>query len=91
MMTKIIWSNVIPTFIGEGEWRHVDDIVDSYSNSDHEIQSIGIVIYENDQCVILAQNYEKGFDRYSNTVNIRKSTILKKVELKPYIYPTSKT
>lgn len=83
MMEKIIWDDAGAFDTGDEEevWFKPDEIIDMYAHASFIASSVGFVIYEDDDSIILCQSSEKHFGQYARPFRIPKKMIVERITL----------
>ena len=77
MLQKIIWDDAGSFDIeGSPTWKTLEDVVDAYNNGNFVAVTVGIVVHEDDNSIILCQSSEEFYGQYSQPFRIPKKMVL---------------
>lgn len=75
-IVKIIWDDA-GGFGCDEVWQTKDLILDSYRAASFTIVSVGHIIFEDDDSIVIAQSYDEEFKQFANCLRIPKGMVLK--------------
>jgi hypothetical protein len=81
MLEKVIWDDA-GEFGGEDvSWVSKEGVLQMYANAQFLIVSVGFVVHENDDSLIMALSYDDEMNQYSKPFRIPKRMIMKRIIL----------
>ena len=80
---KIIWDDAGGFGGADETWTKLENIVDSYRNANFIMISVGYLIYEDEDSLIIAQSFDAEYGQYANPLRIPKGMVQKKIPMKP--------
>lgn len=84
-LERILWDDA-GSFTSEDKetaWQSVEDIVEDYTNANFTISSVGYVVHEDNDSVILASNFSNQYTLFSQCLRIPKGMIKARAVIKP--------
>lgn len=81
-LEKIIWDDA-GSFENEATWYTRNEVLDLYRKAQFENVSVGYVVFENEDSVIIAQSSTESTRRreYANLLRIPKKMILQRIKV----------
>ncbi len=81
MIEKVIWDDAGSFGTEDEVWLRQEDIIDNYRRAQFQIVSVGHVIHEDDDSLILAQSHDSEYNQYSDPLRIPKRMIVRRIEM----------
>ena len=78
---KIIWDDAGAFGEDDDTWVLLDVIISNYRTANFIMVSVGYVIYEDDDSLIVAQSHDSQYGQYSQPLRIPKGMIQKRIVL----------
>jgi len=82
LIYKIIWDDAGAFGEPEATWTEMEDIIDSYRRANFIMISVGFLIYEDEDSLIIAQNFDGEYGQYSQPLRIPQGMVQKKILMK---------
>jgi hypothetical protein len=78
---KVVWDDAGAFGGVDDSWVEYDQIIENYHNGQFLVASVGHIIYEDDDSLIMAQSHDEKYGQYSNPFRIPKVSIVKRIVL----------
>ena len=78
---KIIWDDAGAFGAIDESWVELEQIIENYKNGQFLMTSVGHIIYEDNDSLIMAQSHDSQYGQYSNPFRIPQKAIIKRIIL----------
>lgn len=80
-LEKIFWDDAGGFLVNNETWSSKEAIVKAYHNAGFSVTSVGHLLHEDKDSVLIAQSHDEHYDQYANPLRIPKKMIKGRLEL----------
>lgn len=81
ILEKILWDDAGNFVINDDTWSSKKAIVKSYHDANFSVSSVGHLLFEDKDSVVIAQSHDIHYDQFANALRIPKKMIKERIKL----------